>query len=60
MKLYLYDIYVLLLFFSLYICLPRFDMEFEQIDLGFNDDYVDHCDYIDYSELVRESIDSHT
>ena len=31
-------------------------MESDRIDLGFNDDYVDQCDYIDYSEI---SIDKH-
>ena len=29
-------------------------MESDQIDLGFNDDYVDQCDYIDYSEIATD------
>ena len=26
-------------------------MEFDRIDLGFNDEYLDHCDYLDYSTI---------
>ena len=29
-------------------------MDFDQIDLGLNDEYVDHCDYIDYNKLVTD------
>ena len=27
-------------------------MDTDRIDLGFNDDYIDHCDYVDYSEIT--------
>ena len=27
-------------------------MEYDHVDLGFNDSYVDHCDYLDYSNLT--------
>ena len=30
-------------------------MEFDRIYLGFNDEYTDHCDYIDYSEITTDS-----
>ena len=51
LKLYLYDILVLL-FLALYICSICFAMNYDHVDLGFNDSYVDHCDYLDYSNLT--------
>ena len=29
-------------------------MDTDRIDLGFNDKYIDHCDYIDYSEFTAD------
>ena len=29
-------------------------METDRIDLGYNDDYFDHCDYIDYNEITTD------
>ena len=30
-------------------------MDFDQIDIGLNDEYTDHCDYIDYNKLVPDT-----
>ena len=53
MKLYTFNLVLLLLFF-LYIHSLCFDMETDRIDLGFNEDYLDHCDYFDYSTLTND------
>ena len=34
-------------------------MNSNHIDLGYNDDYVDHCDYVDYAELTKDNVSSH-
>ena len=54
MKLYTFNLVLLLLFF-LYIRSLCFDMETDGIDLGFNEDYLDHCDYFDYSTLTNDT-----
>ena len=59
MKLYKFNL-VLLPFFLLYIRLLCFDMETDWIDLGFNDDYLDHCDYLDYSTLTNDTKTANT
>ena len=38
----------------MYTCLTCFAMNYEHVDLGFNDSYVDHCDYLDYSNLTTK------
>ena len=48
LKLYIFDTVAFLLLI-LYICSLCFTMEYDHVDLGFNDSFVDHCDYLDYS-----------
>ena len=54
LKLYLYDIAVFVLL-TLYICSICFAMNYYHVDLGFNDSYVDHCDYLNYSDLTSNT-----
>ena len=53
LKLYISDFVVLFLAF-MYIRFDCFAMEYNHVDLGFNDSYVDHCDYLDYSKLTTK------
>ena len=53
LKLYLTSTIALFVLF-LYICSLCFDMNTDRIDLGFNDEYIDHCDYIDYNDFVSD------
>ena len=53
LKLYLTST-IALFVLLLYICSLCFDMNSDWIDLGFNDEYIDHCDYIDYNDLVAD------
>ena len=34
-------------------------MNTNHIDLGYNNDYVDHCDYIDYAKLTKDNASSY-
>ena len=58
LKLYSISTSALFLLF-MYICLLCFNMNSNHIDLGYNDDYVDHCDYIDYAELTEDNASSY-
>ena len=57
LKLYFAVFLLLLVCIELYICLqPSIEMDdsYERLDLGFNNDTVDSCDYLDYGELTRD------
>ena len=56
LKLYLTDLFTLLSL-ALYIFSLSNTMydTIDKIDLGFNEDYIDHCDYLDYSEMTPNS-----
>ena len=57
LKLYFAVFLLLLVCIGLYICSqPSIVMDdtYERLDLGFNNDIVDSCDYLDYGELTRD------
>ena len=57
LKLYFAVFLLLLVCIGLFICSqPSIEMDdtYERLDLGFNSDIVDSCDYLDYGELTRD------
>ena len=57
LKLYFAVLLFLLVCIGLIICSqPSIEMDdtYERLDLGFNNDNVDSCDYLDYGELTRD------
>ena len=57
LKLYFAVFLLFLVCIKLYICSqPSIEMDdiYERLDLGFNNDIVDSCDYLDYGELTND------
>ena len=57
LKLYFAVFLLFLVCIELYICSqPSIEMDdiYERLDLGFNNDIVDSCDYLDYGELTDD------
>ena len=53
LKLYFAVLLLFLVCIELYICLQpsiKMDDSYERLDLGFNNDIVDSCDYLDYGD----------
>ena len=56
-KLYFAVLLLFLVCIELYICSQpsiKMDNSYERLDLGFNNDIVDSCDYLDYGELTSD------
>ena len=59
LKLYI-TVFLVLICTLLYICLAPdvvMDEIYERLDLGFNNEIVDSCDYLDYGELTKDKRD---
>ena len=57
LKLYFAFFLLFLVCIELYTCSqPSIEMDdiYERLDLGFNNDIVDSCDYLDYGELTDD------
>ena len=60
LKLYFAAFFLLLICIELYICSqPSIAMDdiYDRLDLGFNNDIVDSCNYLDYAEQTKDRND---